>query len=264
MLPPSPFSVMNPTTRRLFCGLAAAIAAIVLHLALPRAGAAVIAFGSVVDPVGDAILAAGASGLTHITDLTAASISVDDLGNVTFTVSYAAGSFSPPNSRSQFYLDLDRNVATGSVFGPTPGLGLDALLRFPGPGLHDTAQVLIWTGMGASGYDLSPTEYAFTTLVDGYTATLPLSAFSTASPYMNFAVTAGTYIDETFVSGIQDVSSNTTAPVASVPDHGSTALLLGVTFLGVFGLARRMRSRSQRVSTLGARASTAAQALTAG
>jgi hypothetical protein len=232
----TPFSAMNPKTIRFFCSLAAAI---ILTLTLPRAGAAVIAFGSVVDPVGDAILAAGASGLTHITDLTAASISVDDLGNVTFTVSYAVGTFNPPNSRSQFYLDLDQNVATGNTFNPTPGLGLDALLRLPGAGLHATAQVLTWNG---SGYDVSPTDYAFTTLADGYSVTLPLSAFGTASPLMNFAVTSGTWVDDTITSGIQDISSNTTAPVASVsvPDHGSTALLLGLSLLGAIGIARRV------------------------
>lgn len=230
MFPHPPVLAMNPKTIRLFCGVAAAI---VLTLTSPRAGADVIAFGSVVDPVGDAIVAGG----SHITDLSAASISVDDLGNVTFPVSYTAGSFSPPNSRSTFYLDLDRNVATGNTFAPTPGLGLDALFRLPGFGLT-SAHVLIWNG---SDYDLSPTDFAFTTLADGYTAILPLSAFGTASPYMNFAVTAATYGEGTSVSGIQDISSNTTAPVASVPDHGSTALLLGVTLLGALGLARRVR-----------------------
>jgi hypothetical protein len=225
---------MNPKTIRLFCSLATAI---ILHLTLPRAGAAVIAFGSVTDPAGDAILAAGNTSLTHITDLTAASISVDDSGNVTFTVSYAAGTFDPPFSHSQFYLDLDQNPATGNAFGPTPGLGLDALFRLPGFGFT-AAHVLTWNG---SGYDTSPTEYAFTTLADGYTATLPLSAFGTVSPNMNFAVTAGTFVDENVSSGIQDISSNTTAPVAAVPDRAPTAILLGLTLLSAFRLARRAR-----------------------
>jgi hypothetical protein len=227
---------MNSKTIRLFCGLAAAI---VLNLTSPRAGATVIAFGEVVDPLGDSfavdplgdVIAGG-------TDLSSASISVDDLGNVTFTVHYSAASFSPPDSGSVFSLDLDSNPATGDTNPATPGVGPETLLRLPGAGMHTTAQVLTWNGP-TSSYILSPTDYAFSTLADGYTATLPLSALGTTSPHMNFAVTAGTYLSATTSTGIQDYANIGT--VASVPDHGSTALLLGVTLLGALGVARRVR-----------------------
>jgi hypothetical protein len=214
-----------------------ATATALLHFLTSTATAAIIAFGSLTDPVGDAV---GGKA-----DITSASISIDDSGNITFTTLFSSGSFVSDTSLG-FLFDLDSNGATGAPSPTLPGFGVDALL-LTDLGSPGTGIVALWNGSTFTG---SPVTLVHTPTMDSYTATLPLSLFGAPTSPISFHVSSSSTDVETIAFrdmtsvGIITSTGTTPPPTASVPDGGSSALL----FSAALGLMAGSRFRQRKVS----------------
>jgi hypothetical protein len=215
---------------RLFAG---AVLGVMLYLSTSIAGAAVVGFGSLTDPAGDATGA----------DVTSASISIDSSGSITFTAAFAPNSYDFFSDGVFFNLDLDSNGVTGGPAITGPGSGFEAFLAVAQLGQFN-GLLGIWNG---TNYPGGPVNFSVTPTADGLTATLPLSMFGTSTSTMRFSVATLGSDGELFVlqdSTILGVVQAQGGPVNNAPDSGSSLVLLSASALSLMagGFLRRHRN----------------------
>lgn len=235
-------SAMPHPSRRGFTAMNHTIAtlATAISLSMSLTGySATVASGAITDPAGDA----------SQDDLVSASISIDDLSNVTFEAHFRLSSFLAGSSEAIFCLDLDRNPATG--FSGLDGnhsdaalIGLDAQVNVPFD-LNPYAKV--YYNITGSSFPLRPAQYSFTTLTDGYQLTLPLADLGTTNTQMNFKAISTRAISPNSSNGVRDYMTNIGSPVgvvANVPEPSSALLLLSGAALCLHRRSLRTNKRN--------------------
>ena len=184
---------------------------------------ATVASGTITDPAEDAVQ----------DDLVTASITIDNLANFTFDVHFRNSTFVAGSSTVALMLDLDRNPATGyqgtdSAHTDNALIGADAQLDLP-YSMGAFAKVYRITGPEYSDYHLQPINYGFTTLSDGYSVTLPLSALGATDSRMNFKLNSVRALSPNTTTPIQDRMTDLGSPVGTVtstPEPSPTLILL--------------------------------------
>jgi len=187
-----------------------------------------IAYGSITDPANDA----------SQDDLVSASVGIDNLSIVTLEVHFRPDSFLAGSSAVSFYLDLDRNPATGYAgltLGGADGslLGVDAIVVLP---FFLNPYAKVYSDVTESDFPLRPAQYSFNTLSDGYQIALPLADLGTANTTMNFKVLSDRSLSPDSSTTIHDAMSNFGSPVGTVvnvpePSLGLLLLSGGLLYL---------------------------------
>jgi hypothetical protein len=206
--------------------LSFAVCVVVLAIAQPAVGA-IIASGSVTDPIGD-------TPLLEPPDIASASIDIDSAGTITLRVTFAPGT-SLTDSRVQFQLDTDQNTATGYSFAPWTGS--DYFVEIYGSGFQANARVWAWP-------DVMPLATVAVTY-SGTTAeaTFNLSSFGGDDGLMNFTLASQRQLDTNSFTGVRDYAPDVGLPSAQVqavvPEPSSAVLLTLLLAVSSMAVARR-------------------------
>jgi hypothetical protein len=173
------------------------------------------------DPVGDAYQPGNP-------DIVCASAQVAN-GQLILTEAFGAG-FNVSTTSVSFYLDIDRNAATGATDSRTPGLGIDFVALF---GATDFGTgLMLWSsvsGWGVPGID-------FQVFDDGFAVAIPLALLGTDGA-VDFAGVATTQVSASAWTGVQDYTAVGSAATLAVPEPASAALVLAA--LGGLAAVRR-------------------------
>jgi hypothetical protein len=198
--------------------------------------AGTIGFGSLSDPLGDAVGA----------DIISASVTIDSSQTALFSMTYAPGT-SLGDAAGTFNLDLDKNPLTGAP-GVDTGhndsalMGTDYVFTMDGTAFGGQASVYRFVGPGWASVGQFPVTYLGTT----EQVTIPLSALGGDDGAMNFTgvsqqnLAPGTYT--TIQDYIPDLHQTPgTITLREVPELSFTLPLFGFALMSLAGLRYRLR-----------------------
>jgi len=196
--------------------------------------AATIAYGSVSDPVGDAVFATSALDGGGAPDIVFGSLTVSN-GSLAISIRFAPGSFDPARMFAGALLDIDQNPNTGHP-GVNAGGTLDAgvigseFIIYMGSAWFPQGQILQYAGPPINTFNVVGNA-PFTFASDTLNATVPLSLLNNDEGLMNFKFNSGvrgTNITADVAPDIGSVGSTTPEPASAF--LFSVALITGVLF----------------------------------